>query len=204
MKHIGWCFDKITEELMHLPRNMDSQKDKDQAIKVLDEVEGYLRVIEKLLKHGRYKKDLRVLSRSPSRNFVLQEHEIEELLKDVEHTAHLVDLYLKDLRNILEQDPHEWSFKVRGFVIGTRKFFEKDKGRLRGHLGIIKRYKEHLRRYTRPFHHKAPDLQRAISDRLGGERGELRDELHVDSRLTRRELKKILVVEKHLGQLLKV
>jgi len=159
MKHIGWCLDKIQIVMADIPREVISQQDKDKANKILDEVQEYADTLAKLVLNPRFKEYLNKLERSSIEGIMLQAHEIEELFKDLEHMLHLLDLYIKNLRDIILNHPEQWGGKADQLVLTIHQKFGGERGELRKVFQIAIHAREELEQIVDSEKHLAEFLE---------------------------------------------
>lgn len=202
MKHIGWCLDKIQMEFMLLPRTIDSPKDKVKSIKILDEVEGYAHTLAQLVMNPKLRVYLNRLVKAPIQGVRLQEQEVEELLKGLEHTLYLIDLYIGELRELIKSHSGTWVYKTKQIFVAVKHLFDKNKRKLGKEYNLAQNFKSKIRSLQHQFSNKANRLVETIDRKFGGERGELREEFKL-ALYNVEELKKIVDSEKHLAEFLK-
>ena len=146
MKHIGWCLDQIQIEMGKIPRGIKSEEDKVLAKKILDEVKEYEDTLTQIILHPKFKESLKQLENSSIKEIQLQAHEIEELFKDLEHMLYVVDLYIKNLRELLVNDPDEWRSKAEQLVLMIDQKFGGEMGELRKEFEVVLHEEEELKK----------------------------------------------------------
>ena len=159
MKHIGWCLEKIQVTMNHIPRAVISKGDKSKANNILDKVQEYANTLEQLITHSKFEKYLCQLGTSSIKGVRLQEHKIKELLKDLEHMLYVVDLYIKNLRVIITDNPEQWSKKADQLVLMIDQKFGGEKGELRNEFQIALHTEKELRRLVTSEKHLAEFLK---------------------------------------------
>jgi len=202
MKHIGWCLDNIQVKMMKLPRNIDSDNDKSAAIHTIDEVEEYAQTMAQLVTHPKLRAYLKKLDKSPVGGVRLQAHEVEELLKELEHMLYLIGLYVSELREMIKKHSGAWHYKARQIIIASVHLIRKDKQNLGREYTFSQNVKSMIRMRMNQFNNKADRLAEEIDRRFGGGRGDLREEFHIEL-FNKHELKEIVTSEKHLAEFLK-
>lgn len=93
--------------MAHIPRAVISSEDKVKANNILDEIQEYANTLAQLILHPKFKNYLHQLEKSSFEGIKLQASEIEELFKDLEHMLYVLDLYIKQLREIVTNNPEE-------------------------------------------------------------------------------------------------
>ena len=112
MKHIGWCLDKIQVTMGDIPVAVNSKEDREKANSILDEVQKYANTLAQLVLNPDFKTRLHTLEGNSIEGMSVQAHEIQEIFKGLEHVLYLIDLYIKNLKEILIYRPQEWSRKA--------------------------------------------------------------------------------------------
>ncbi|MBU0979857.1 MAG: hypothetical protein KJ709_03555 [Nanoarchaeota archaeon] len=202
MKHIGWCLERIQYALAGLPNNIDSEEDKAKASRIIDEVEEYAHTLEQLVYNHKLRVHLNRLSKAPIDGVRLQEHEVVELMKDLKHMLYLLDLYIKELRDLMKSHSGTWRYKLKQTGIAMIHLLDKDKRRLGRDYSIAKNIKTTIGDRCHQFSKKAQYLTQEIDSRFGGEKTELRKEFQIVL-YQKQELKDIVSSEKHLAEFLK-
>lgn len=202
MKHIGWCLEKIQISLAGLPKDIDSKENKEKAARVLDEVEGYAETMADLVDNRRFRRIIHRLNKSSFEEIRLEVHEIEYLQKDLMHMLYLLDLYLKELRVMLEKHSDTWAYKARQAIVAATDLLNKKKRRLGAEYTLVENIKSKLNIKLNEFTRKTEALGEEIDNRFGGDRGDLKKELKV-ALYTRKELKELVKNQEHLAELLK-
>lgn len=159
MKHIGWCLDEIQIAMMHIPREILDNSDRQKAINTLDKVQGYADTLEKLITNPKFGRYVHRLEDSSLEQAKLQAHEIENLVKDLEHMLQVLDLYIKNLRDIIEHRPNEWKGKADQLVLMIDQKFGGEKGELRREFQIAVHSEEELRDVVTSEEHLAEFLK---------------------------------------------
>lgn len=159
MKHIGWCLEKIQEEMAHIPRALTTQEDKAKATKILDEVQQYSTTLAQLVTHKNFRSYLSKLQHSSIQGVQLQAHEIQELFKDLEHALYVLDVYVEQLREIIEHHPEQWSSKADQIVLMIDQKFGAEKGELRKEFQVALHKKEELEQLITSEEHLAQFLK---------------------------------------------
>ena len=136
MKHIGWCLERIQIAMANIPRAVISQEDKGKAQNILDEVQEYANTLAQLILNPKFKRYLYQLEKASIERVRLQAHEIEELLKDLEHMLYVLDLYIKNLKEIIINHPEQWSNKADQLVLMIDQKFGGELGELRKEFQI--------------------------------------------------------------------
>ena len=149
MKHIGWFLDQIQILMSIIPRELDTQEDKNRATNILYTVKIYGGALAKLIINKKFKKNLYELERHPNKEVRLEAHEIEELFKDLEHMLYVLDLYTKQLKEIIEKHPEEWSKKADQLVLMIDQKFGGERGELRREFQIAFQREKKLEDYVK-------------------------------------------------------
>ncbi len=145
MKHIGWCLDKIQRVMAKIPKAVDTPDDKKKANDILDDVEGYANTLEKIITNPKFKKYIHRLEKAPIEEARLEAHEIEELIKDLEHMLQVLDTYLKNLRDIVVNHPDQWYDKSSQLSLMIDQKFGDERGELRKEFQAVVHTEEELR-----------------------------------------------------------
>jgi len=159
MKHIGWCLERIQIAMAHIPRAVISQEDKVKANNILNEVQEYANTLAQLIQHPKFKEYLYKLEKSSIEGIRLQAHEIEELYKNLEHMLYVVDLYIKNLREIIAHNPEQWSKKADQLVLMIDQKFGGEMGELRKEFQVALHKKEELKKLITSEEHLAEFLK---------------------------------------------
>ena len=159
MKTISWCLHKIQALMTGMPKDVTSKEDKIKANKVLDDVQEYVDILNKLILNPKFKKNLDQLEKASIEGVRLQAHEIEELLKDLEHMLQVLDLYIKNLREIIVSHPEKWLEKYDMLVLMIYHKFGGEKGALRKEFEIALHTEEELRQLVTSEKHLAELLK---------------------------------------------
>jgi len=159
MKHIGYCLDGIQIAMARIPKAVISPEDKQKAREILDEIQKYANTLEQLILNPTFKVYLHQLETAPEERVRLQAHEIEELFKDLEHMLLVLDLYLKDLREIITTNPQRWSKKADQLVLMIDQKFGGERGELRKEFQVALYAEEELRRIVSSEEHLAEFLK---------------------------------------------
>lgn len=159
MKHIGWCLERIQIAMAHIPRAVSSQEDKVKANNILDEVQEYANTLAQLIQHPKFKEYLHQLEKSSIEGVKLQAHEIEELFKDLEHMLYVLDLYIKNLREIVKSHPEQWSKKADQLVLMIDQKFGGEMGELRKEFQVALHTEEELKQLVTSEKHLAEFLK---------------------------------------------
>ena len=202
MKHIGTCLDNIQIALAQIPRNVDSHEDKARAFKIVDEIQEYAHTLEQLVMNPNLRTYLYNLEKAPIDGIRLQAHEVEELLKDLKHMLYILDLYIKNLRDIIRNHSGAWTYKAKQIFIAICHMFNSKKVKLGREYSTAENFKALVRKLLNQWGYKADQLALAIDQKFGGENGELRREFKI-ALYKMDELKKIVKSEKHLLKFLK-
>ena len=104
MKHIGWCLEQIQMVMARIPLSVISQEDKEKAKKILDEVQEYANTLGQLVQNPILKGYLHQLENASVEGARLQAQEVEGMIKDLNHTLYVLDLYIKNLKEIIFRD----------------------------------------------------------------------------------------------------
>ena len=159
MKHIGWCLERIQIAMAHIPRALISQEDKEKAQAILDEVQKYANTLAQLILNPEFKKYLYRLENSSIEGIRLQAHKIEELFKDLEHMLYVLDLYIKNLNEIILNHPEQWGKKADQLVLMIDQKFGGEMGELRKEFQIILHTEDELRQIVTSEEHIAEFLK---------------------------------------------
>ncbi|MBU0457183.1 MAG: hypothetical protein ABH824_01545 [Nanoarchaeota archaeon] len=142
MKHIGTCLDNIQIALFHMPKNLISDEDVAKATKIVNEIEAYAITLEKLVTNPKLHVYLNNLENTFIEMIKLQAHEIEKLLKDLKHMLQLLELYVQQLREMINDKHEKWSSKAQDLIMTIDQMFGGERGELRDEFKIAL-YKEH-------------------------------------------------------------
>lgn len=146
MKHVGYYLDKIQMEMMHIPRQIDTDDNVKRAHDVLAEVRSCEKSLIALITHSSFRSKLNLLENSSMQEIKLQAHEIEELFKSLEHMLYELDLYLKNLYQILEQkNSAQWLPKYDQIVVMIDQKFGGERGDLRKEFQVVLHTREELK-----------------------------------------------------------
>lgn len=145
MKHIGWCLERIQIVMAHIPKTVLSQEDKVQANSILNTIQSLADTLAELIQHPKFKKYLHQLENAPVEGVRLQAHEIEELLKDLEHMLYMLDLYIKNLKEIIINHPEQWSKKADQLTLMIDQKFGGEMGELRKEFQVAVHTEEELK-----------------------------------------------------------
>ncbi len=159
MKHIGWCLERIQIAMAHIPKAVSSQKDKQKANKILNEVQEYEKTLVQLILHPKFKKYLSKLENSSIEGIRLQANEIEGLFKDLKHMLYILDLYIKNLREIIAHNPEQWSIKADQLVLMIHQKFGSETGELRKEFQVALHKEEELKQLITCEEHLAEFLK---------------------------------------------
>lgn len=159
MKHLGWCLDRIQIAMANLPRAVISQGDKERAQSILDEVQGYANTLAQLILNPNFKNNLHQLEKVSIEGVRLQAHEVEELFKDLEHMLYVLDLYIKNLKEIILNHPEQWSGKADQLVLMINQKFGGGRGELRREFQIALHAEQELKRIVTSEEHLAEFLR---------------------------------------------
>ena len=159
MKHIGWCLERIQIVMAHIPRAVISEEDKEKANKILNEVQEYANTLAQLILYPKFKNYLSKLENSSIEGLRLQAHEIEELFKDLEHMLYVLDLYIKNLREIIENHPEQWNKKADQLVLMIDQKFGGEMGELRKEFQVALHKEEELKQLVTSEEHLAEFLK---------------------------------------------
>ena len=88
----------------------------------------------------------------------LQAHQVEELLKDLEHMLEAIDLYLQNTPKIIQDDPAQWSIRADKLTQAIDQKFGGEIGELRREFKIVLYKEEELRRLVVNERHLAEFL----------------------------------------------
>jgi len=159
MKHIGWCLERIQIVMANIPREVMSQEDKEKAQGILDEIQEYADTLAQIIQNPKFKEYLHQLEESSIEGVRLQAHEIEELFKDLEHMLYVLDLYIKNLREIIINHPEQWGKKANQLVLMIDQKFGGEMGELRKEFQVALHAKEELKRLVTSEKHLAEFLK---------------------------------------------
>jgi len=159
MKHIGWCLERIQMAMAHIPKAVNSQEDKAKATIILDEVQGYAITLAQLILNPKFKVYLHQLEKAPIEGVKLQAHQIEALFKDLEHMLYVLDLYIKNLREIVSSNPEQWIKKADQLVLMIDQKFGGEMGELRKEFQIALHTEEQLKQLVTSEKHLAEFLK---------------------------------------------
>lgn len=159
MKHIGWCLDKIQSVMSNIPRAVISEEDKEKANNALDEVKEYADTLAQIILNPKFKGYLQQLEKSSIKGIRLQAHEIEELFKDLGHMLQVLELYIKNLKEIIVNNPEQWSKKADQLTLMIDQKFGGERGELRKEFQIALHAKEELQELVTSEKHLAEFLK---------------------------------------------
>jgi len=159
MKHIGWCLDRIQIVMGHIPRAVLSPEDKEKANNILDEVQEYADTLATLITNPKFKKYLQRLEKASIEGVKLQAHEIEALVKDLEHMLYVLDLYIKNLKEIMIKHPEQWGKKADQLALMIDQKFGGERGELRKEFQIAVHTEEELKAVVTSERHLAAFLK---------------------------------------------
>jgi hypothetical protein len=142
-----------------IPKAVISKKDKEKAQDILDKIQEYANTLSELILNPKFKKDLHQLEISSIEGVKLQAREIEILFKDLEHMLYVLDLYIKNLREIVTDHPEQWSKKADQLVLMIDQKFGGEMGELRKEFKIALHTQEELRRILTSEEHLAEFLK---------------------------------------------
>ncbi|MBU2640072.1 MAG: hypothetical protein KKG75_05220 [Nanoarchaeota archaeon] len=155
MKHIGWCLDQIQIAMMPMPKEVISPEDKVKANDILDKIEEYLKTLAELILNPGFKEKIHQLENASSEGARLQAHEIEELLKDLEHMLYILELYITNLRDIIINHPEQWHNKAKDLCQMISQKFCDEWGELQEKFRIAVHSEEELRQLITSEKHLA-------------------------------------------------
>ena len=153
MKHIGWCLDRIQIEMAHIPKEVVSKNGKKKAKEILSNIEHYEDTLKKIITNSKFRSYLRKLEHAPEEGVRLQAHEIDELVKDLEHMLQVLRLYIEQLFEIIQERPEEWSKKADQLVLMIDQKFCGERGELRDEFKVAVHTEEQLRELEIEEHH---------------------------------------------------
>lgn len=202
MKHIGWCLEKIQVAMRKIPRRLNNDKDKEKANEILDEVQEYTSTLSDLIHNRKFRRYIERLRNSSIKDVRLEEQEVENFAKDLEHVISVIDSYINELRVLITNHSNSWLYKGKQIIIATINLLDKKKSKLGKEWSMIENYKSLIKKRMHQFNNKADQITLAIDQKFGGERGELRKEFQ-EIIYTNEELKEIVKSEEHLAEFLK-
>jgi len=159
MKHIGWCLDQIQIVMADIPKKVISQKDKTKAQDILNNVQEYANTLAELILNPKFKVYLHQLETASIEGVRLQAREIEELFKDLEHMLYVLDLYLKNLKDIIINHPEQWGKKADQLVLMIDQKFGGEKGELRREFQVAIHTQNQLKQIVTSQDHLVEFLQ---------------------------------------------
>jgi len=159
MKTIGWCLERIQVLMSRIPRALISQEDKEKANNTIDEVQKYANTLAQLILNPTFKKYLHQLENAPVEGVRLRAHEVERLFKDLEHMLYVLNLYIKNLREIIINHPDQWSRKADQLVLMIDQKFGGKMGELRKEFKIALHTEEELKQIVTSEKHLAEFLK---------------------------------------------
>lgn len=159
MKHIGWCLDQIQIVMMDMPRQLTTPATKIVANSVLDDVQQYHKTLVEIITNPEFRTHLNRLETASIEGIRLQAHQIEELVKDLEHMLQVLDLYIRELRDIITNRPEEWSGKADQIVLMIDQKFGGERGELRKEFQVAVHAEEQLRQLVTSEQHLAEFLK---------------------------------------------
>lgn len=159
MKHIGWCLDRIQIVLMKMPQEVNSPIQKTLAMVLIDEVNKYAITLTEIITNPKFKKSLNQLEQASVEGVKLQAHEIEKLLKDFEHMLQVLELYIKNLKDIIINHPEQWHSKAKDLIEVIDQKFGGEKGELRKEFEIALHKEQELKEIISSERHLAEFLK---------------------------------------------
>ena len=159
MKHIGWCLQKIQIAMAQMPKALISPEEKEKANNILDEVQEYANTLAQLILNPKFKNHLNLLKQTSIEGVRLQAHKIEELLKDLEHMLYVLDLYIKNLREIIKFYPEQWNEKADQLILMINQKFGGEMGELRKEFNISLHTEGELKQIVKNEKHLAEFLK---------------------------------------------
>ena len=85
----------------------------------------------------------------------LKAYEVEELFKDLEHMLYVLDLYIKNLKEIITNHPEEWNKKAPQIVLMVDQKFGGEMGELRKEFQMAFHAEEELKQLVTSEKHLA-------------------------------------------------
>ncbi|MFT4303472.1 MAG: hypothetical protein ACMXYG_02830 [Candidatus Woesearchaeota archaeon] len=131
MKYIGWYLERIQIEMSHFPTTVISDKDKRKANSILDDIQKYADSLSKIIHHPKFIKILLRLKNTSYTKTRFLESEIEDLFKDLDHMLYVLELYIKELREIIHNHPEKLKEKAKQLVQMIDEKFGGERGELR-------------------------------------------------------------------------
>jgi phosphoribosylanthranilate isomerase len=165
MKHIGWCLEKIQIAFGNMPKELTSEDSKKQAKKVIDDVQKYADTLVGLVHHHKFRQIIHQLEKVPIDGIKMHANHIKELAKDLEHALYVIDLTLKELRELSnlksmnENDVRRWKRSYDKLVLMIDQKFGGDWGELRKEFQIALHTKEQLQEIVKYEEHLAEFLK---------------------------------------------
>lgn len=159
MKHIGWCLEQIQIEMSKIPKTVISQNDKEKANNILDNVQNYANTLAELITNPKFRKYLNQLEKTSIEGVRLHAHEIKELFKDLEHMLYILDLYIKNLKEIILTNPEQWGNKADQLVLMIDQKFGGERGDLRKEFQVSVHLSEELKQIVTSEEHLSEFLK---------------------------------------------
>jgi hypothetical protein len=165
MKHIGWCLEKIQMAFGDMPKELSSDDSRKKAKKVIDDVQKYADTLVDLIHHHKFEKTINRLEGMHIENIQLQTNQVKELFKDLEHALYIIDLTLKELREIVdtqilnEDDIQRWKRAYDKLVFMIDQKFGGDRGELSKEFKVVLHTKEELEEIINCEEHLAEFLK---------------------------------------------
>ena len=145
MKTIGWCLERIQIAMSKIPRDVVFVENQRKAKQILNEVQEYADILEKIITNSKFKDYLMRLEKCSFEEIKFNAKKIEELHKDLEHMLYVLDLYIKNLNEIIIRHPEQWSEKADQRVLMIDQKFGGERGELKKEFQIYIHNKEELK-----------------------------------------------------------
>jgi hypothetical protein len=155
MKYIGWCLDQIQIVMVKIPRDVISSEDKAKAQAIINEVEKYAKTLAQIITNPEFKVDIQVFRHEAMKELKLQADEIEQLLKDLNHMLYELNLYIQNLREIIKDNPDQWSSKSQDLVHMIDQKFGDGRGELKKEFKMALHTKARLKQLVTSEEHLA-------------------------------------------------
>jgi phosphoribosylanthranilate isomerase len=153
MKHIGLCLDRIQILMSQIPREVDSESEKKQARFVLNEVEMYLETLVEIITNPKFRKYLNELEHSSDKGVQLSAGKIEELFKDLNHMLQVLNLYIRELKEIILKRPEQWGRAADQITLMIDQKFGGENGELREEFQVALHAEDELRELVTSKNH---------------------------------------------------
>lgn len=159
MKHIGWCLKEIQRIMGYIPHQLQSEKDKEHALRALQETQDCLDTLKRLITHPSFAAKLQALRHAPYKELRLQAQHIEALNKDLEDIIRIITGDIAALKHIITHEPARWADKVQDLVLIIHQKFAGEKTELRKEFDAVLHSEDELKALVKVEKHLAEFLR---------------------------------------------